>query len=165
MWTQRWLASTADANWLIRLAVAAFVVGAARRPEIEVQDVTTIPNWLDGYPHGLGYMPGAREWNEIYTGVAPHETAGVVRAHRCGVAGYFLGRSLGLSNQQLFYEMRLGMDDESEAHRKGQEIYDDRIIVCSGCSGAMTKEGTATTRFVCVGCGKVSYSNTKVSKA
>lgn len=61
--------------------------------------------------------------------LAPHETAGVLRAHRAGHQGSKLMKMLNLRGMRLMNEMKKAMDAESEAGKAGRPIYDALINI------------------------------------
>lgn len=71
--------------------------------------------------------PDDRSEREILTQPGPHETAGVLRMHRAGMPGPLIAKTLGMSSRQLVDEIRLALEDELEATRKGLPIHDAKI--------------------------------------
>lgn len=58
---------------------------------------------------------------------APHETAAVLRMNRAGWAGEEIIVMLGFRGSELVDKMRLGLNQETAASKRGLAIHDDPI--------------------------------------
>lgn len=58
---------------------------------------------------------------------SPHETAAVLRMHRAGWPAPRIMEAFGISKETLMLNIRLAMEDETEAHRTGRAIHDALI--------------------------------------
>lgn len=90
-----------------------------------------------------------------------HESAGILRMSRAGMSGPMICRVLQISKEQFFHEFQSALDDETDAQRRGVPVYDDRILTCSNCGGAMLKEAPEARLFKCPVCKIVSSLSTK----
>lgn len=70
---------------------------------------------------------------------APHEVGAILRMNQHGVSGFDIATRLGKGKMQVVHEMRLDLDAQEDAGAQGREIYNDQVVVCSRCNGAMNK--------------------------
>lgn len=83
-------------------------------------------DWMDGHQKGIYYHLGPKELDALHaTEGVPHETSGVLRMNRAGMAGPQISKTLGLPiGPQMMQAMQRGLDQETAASEAGVPIHD-----------------------------------------